>query len=398
MVEEVGAASIGNIVRYRLTVKNPNENSSIHNFVVIDPLPSHLKLVAGSINVVPAINAHIITTDNTNEIRVVFTTLAADVMVYIYFDAEIVGSGAGGKIVNIARIHKFEPDLEGEPGDGETGREVNRDNEIVDIEEVTDDSQVKDKAGSETEVVSENPLLSIVNTAPSTDAIGSEVNRVDENVDDEVLDSNYFFQSEEEAPPNKVSREDEVIDRDYFFESEESEEEVPPNKVSREDEVVDRDYFFKSEESEEEAPLSQVTREEEIVDRDYFFQKEADPDQENSDDTIVNRDYFFQNEDSVAEEDDAAVAEDDAAVAEDDAAVAGDDAAVAGDETVVAEGASARSKLSQTGAIASLSALASTVLAASGLAQSKKKKRNVNLSPTFLDQKYDQEYDEIFGD
>ena len=135
MVEEIdGAASIGNIIRYKLTVKNPNKNMPIHNFVVVDPLPAHLALVAGSIKVVPDTNAHIIETNSANEIRVVFTSLAAAAIVQIHFDAKIVGSGADGRIVNIARIHKHKPNPQGRLGDGILGEEVNRADEIVDIE------------------------------------------------------------------------------------------------------------------------------------------------------------------------------------------------------------------------------------------------------------------------
>jgi len=135
MIEEIdGVASVGNIIRYKLTVKNPNKNLPIHNFVVTDPLPAHLALVAGSIKVVPEHNAHIIETNSANEIRVVFTSLAAAAIVQIHFDAKIVGSGADGKIVNTARIHKHKPDPQGGLGVGLLGKEVNRADEIVEIE------------------------------------------------------------------------------------------------------------------------------------------------------------------------------------------------------------------------------------------------------------------------
>ena len=155
MIEEIDeAVSIGHVVRFRLTVTNPNENDPIHNFVVVDELPAHLELVEGSTKVVPDTNAHIIT-GAANEIRVVFTTLIADAVVHIYFDAKVVGSDSAGRVVNIARIHDFEPDPEGLLGAGETGREVNRDNEIVKVEEDPD-----------------NPSVSIAKTAPATGVAG----------------------------------------------------------------------------------------------------------------------------------------------------------------------------------------------------------------------------------
>ena len=179
--ERDGAIPIGYIIRYKLTVSNPNENNPIHNFVAIDELPTHLELVEGSINITPAIDAHIIETDNTNEIRVVFTTISAGSVVHIYFDAKVVGSGADGKIINIARICEYKPDPKGNLNDGRAGREVNRDDEIVDIKEdfenlsepiIAPVNDIRDEDDSATEVIAETPSVLTTKTPTLTD-IGS---------------------------------------------------------------------------------------------------------------------------------------------------------------------------------------------------------------------------------
>ena len=378
MVEELnGAVPIGYIIRYKLTVTNPNEKAPIHNFVVVDELPTHLELVGGSINVVPATNAHIIETDNANEIRVVLTTLEADVMVYIYFDAKVVGSNEDGQIVNVARIHDYELDPEGESISGEMGREVNRDDEIVDVGvskgaelvdvELSDiklvDVELADIKLVDIKLTDIEESLDIDDSEPETKDEASSVSIAKVETLSDVAET--VIENTITIEPSPASSEEEEIGIENTIT-------IEPSPASPEEEEIGIENTIIIEPSPADSEEEEIEIENTIT---------IEPSPADSEEEEIGIENTIEIEPSSADSD----------VHEEEGSLITKAVSSPPDEQN-------QSKLPLTGAIASLSALAGTVLAASGLTTMSKKKRNGKQSYDSLDQKHEEEYNEISWD